>query len=89
MPDRRDYQKGDRIIGATYPANEVPRDRPHIQKGTFLTSTPAAARKHALDDRREDDLIEFDRRHAANIAEIARRLEAVRAQLDDFKKKAK
>jgi hypothetical protein len=67
-----------------------------IRKGAFLTSTLAPgsciAKRAPLPDDPEpataaaaDDVAAFDHKHAAAIAELTRRFEAVRRQLDDLK----
>jgi hypothetical protein len=74
-------------------------DRSKIRKGMFLTSTPSpetylpVQRQPLPDDRTERDaaakLSQFDRQHAAAIDELARRLRAVKAGLDEAAAKAK
>jgi hypothetical protein len=71
-----------------------------IKKGKFLVSDPippgyTVKRRPLPDDLQHfesaatvaDQLAEFDRAHAAQVGELARRLEAVRAQLADIKKR--
>jgi len=80
----------------------MPIDRSKIRKGMFLTSTPVPAgyvRKRAPlpDDLREfeqaaaraDEMAAFERQHAANIAELARRLQKVREGIDAVKNRRK
>jgi len=67
--------------------------RGRIRKGVFLTSTPSAEHmvKRTLPDDLQsfesaaalaDELAAAERKQAAEIAEIARRLQAVRTQLE-------
>jgi hypothetical protein len=68
-----------------------------IRKGAFLTSTLAPgsciAKRAPLPDDPEpataaaDDVAAFDHKHAAAIAELTRRFESVRRQLDDLKRR--
>ena len=79
LPGRRSQHKG----------KEMPVDvrRRGIRKGAFLTSTPAPG--SCMGKRTPlpaaDDVAAFDHKHAAAIAELTRRFEAVRRQLDDLK----
>jgi hypothetical protein len=80
----------------------MPIDRSRVRKGAFMTSAPVpegyvVKRKPLPDDLAEfeaaaamaDDMAAIDRRHAAEVGELVRRLQAVRAQLDDIKKRDK
>jgi hypothetical protein len=78
MPiSREDAFKGARLVGAAYPVDDLRRDR--IKKGAFMTvDAQQPPRRHVM-PRNEPELA-FSK-HAAAIAEIAARLEAVRQGL--------
>ena len=65
-----------------------------IKTGAFLTSTPIVKRAPLPADLSEfqgasdlaDQLKQFDRQHAASVAELTRRLQAVKDGLDAVKK---
>jgi hypothetical protein len=78
----------------------MPIDRSRSKKGVFLTSTsvpdgyvvkrkplPANLEQFEAAAAVADELAEADHKSAAAVAEIARRLEMVRKQLADFKKR--
>ena len=95
MPPRGIYQRGQFIIGAAYRADEVAREEARkttIQRGMFMTSTPT--KRVPL----PKDLVHFEaanqaagpdpfERQRLAIAEITRRLQAVREQLKTTKAK--
>lgn len=82
---------------------EMPIDRSRVRKGAFMTSTPVPEGYVVKRQPLPDDLAEFEaaaamaddmaaidrRRHAAEVGELVRRLQTVRRQLDDIKKRDK
>jgi hypothetical protein len=99
MPPRGIYQRGQFVIGATYSADKVAMEETRkatIRRGAFMTSDPVITKRAPL----PEDLAEFEAANQAAgpdpfeqqrlaIAEITRRLEAVREQLKTTKAKAK
>jgi len=93
MSRREDITRGMRMTGAAYTADD-PR-KATIRKGAHLTSTPRTGNEALIKSFPEfEDTIraagptsgpEYDR-HAAAVQEIARRLQAVRDQLEAFKR---
>jgi hypothetical protein len=74
----------------------MPLDKSQVRKGMFLISTPRLGGYVMLQRQRDDGplpaarladrLAVMDRQHAAAVAEIARRLQAVRDGLDAYRK---
>ena len=102
MPPRGIHMKGQFMVGATYCADRVAKEevrKATIARGQFMTSTPAATKRAPLPPglaEFEDTITaagplqgpQFEKQRAA-VAEIARRLEAVREALKTTKAKRK
>jgi hypothetical protein len=91
---RSRIKKGMFLTSSPVPPGYVAKRQPLPDDLAEFEAAAAMADDMAAIDRRHaaamaDDMAAIDRRHAAEVGELVRRLQAVRRQLDDIKKRDK